>query len=94
VRHVNRQIIEFARKSATALAAQHGGVLKHGSVKDIVRRLASAVDVATSEALWSQLAGMHAVQNVSSILEIARPMEDLDKVLDELLAAVGARSVW
>jgi hypothetical protein len=51
VKDVIDQIDKHIHDSAAALMVQHGGILKHSSIKDLMSKFGNAVDVATAQSL-------------------------------------------
>jgi len=87
IRQVNRDIDESGR----ALVAQHGAVLQHASIDDLMNKLGKAVDVATVQCLHEQLGAIHAAQFVSRHRIAAEKLRRLEDLLAEINQSIKAQ---
>ncbi|KAI7775640.1 hypothetical protein LA080_006518 [Diaporthe eres] len=78
---------EYSDRSTAAIAAAHGGLLKHSSLTDLMERVGNAVDRATLQGLFDQLGVLQTALHA----EKGREMADvLRKMVGYLDAALGA----
>ncbi|KAK0291074.1 hypothetical protein LTR35_001795 [Friedmanniomyces endolithicus] len=82
-----RQIKQNMDKSGDAIVAQHGAILKHGTIKDIMDKLGNSVDVYGARNYHEQLGGMQAVQLVAGNRDASDVMERLLAIGDKVVVA-------
>lgn len=66
------QLAKFMRDSSRQVAEQHGGILKHASIRELMDKVGGAVDVVHLKSLVEQVARLHAVQYTAANGEIAK----------------------
>ncbi|KAI4269744.1 MAG: hypothetical protein LQ337_007105 [Flavoplaca oasis] len=80
------QIITFIKDSGQQVAQQHGGVLKHAGIKDLMNKFSNAVDVVHQQSLFEQLANVHAVQHTSANSKASEKLLDLSELIGKVLS--------
>lgn len=60
VRHIISNMDDLAKNSMEAIAAVHGGLLKHTSINGLMEKVGGVVDEAALQNLFEQLAIQHA----------------------------------
>ena len=83
-----QSICVYIDESNKALADQHGGILRHGGIKDLMNKLGNGVDVGTLQSLFEQLGVLHAVQHASTNRNAAVELETLQGLIEKLLKAI------
>jgi len=86
IKGVLQSVIVSIHDSDKALADQHGGVLQHASIKDVMNKIGNAVDVATLQSYFEQLGAFHAAQYTAARRPAVEKLESVCEMIDELLA--------
>lgn len=79
------KLIVFDKDYRQQMAHQHGGVLKHASMNDLMTKTANAIDVEAQKVNFEQIANIHAVQVASGSCQIAEKLSELSKLLGKAL---------
>ncbi|RYP31298.1 hypothetical protein DL767_005811 [Monosporascus sp. MG133] len=85
VRQCIKSIDDYMDKSITAIAEQHGGITRHGSLKELMTKLGNAVGTFAIQGLLEQVSALYAMLLASKTRELSgfvnTPGQYLDKVL-------------
>lgn len=79
------QIVTFIQDSGKQVAQQHGGVLKHAGIKDLMTKFSNALDVNHQASLFEQLGNVHAVQHASANAEASEKLIKLSDLIGKVL---------
>jgi hypothetical protein len=90
VQQMVSQVARHIRESATSLTKEHGALLKHASVEDLMKKLAISVDVDTARVYWEQVCVLHTTQLALARREDAENLEWLANWLGERLSVKAA----
>jgi len=80
------QLAKSTQDSSRQVAEQHGGVLKHAGIRELMDKVGGAVDVVHLKSLVEQVASLHAVQHTAANGEIAEQLSQLSERLDKTLS--------
>lgn len=91
VKNIIEQTDKYIQDSAQALADQHGGILRHGSLEDLMGKLGNAVDIAEAQSYWEQLGAFHAVLHASGDRKASEMLQMLSALLEKALLVGGEK---
>jgi len=78
------QLAEFLRDSSRQVAEQHGGILKHAGIRELMNKVGGAADDVHLKSLFEQVAGLHAVQHTAANGEAVEQLEQLSEQLNKV----------
>jgi hypothetical protein len=79
------QLDIFSKEFRQQVAQQHGGVMKHTGINDMISKIANAIDVTTQQSNFEQMANIHAVLFASGHCQIADKLLELNLLIGKIL---------
>lgn len=79
------QIDIFSKDFRQQVAEQHGGVMKHAGMNELITKIANAIDVVTQQSNFEQLANIHAVLFASGNVQVADKLTELNSLISKVL---------
>jgi hypothetical protein len=76
---------KYVDDSAKLIAEQHGAILKHANLKDLMSKIGDAVDTAAMKSLVEQLGALHATVYASKNREVVNMLRAADEFLERIL---------
>jgi Ni,Fe-hydrogenase III large subunit len=80
------QLANFIRASSQQVAEQHGGILKHAGIRELMKNIGNAVDVVHLQSLVEQVCALHAVQHTAANGEAVEQLSQLIELLHKALS--------
>ena len=85
IRALIGELKSFHGRGLQKLVEDHGGILQHSSIKDLMRKMAAAIDKETLNIYLEQLAALQAAHIAGKNYEVVKFLEDLDTFLEKAL---------
>lgn len=85
MRELVKVMDKYVEDSAKLIAEQHGAILKHANLKDLMNKMGDAVDTAAMKSLLEQLGALHAVMYASKNREVVSMLRAADEFLERIV---------